>query len=241
MPKYKIALGMISNDNKVHWGMVASFMEMLNSDLNWSKHFEFTPIFQTGLYVPKLRNAVAAHFLHGTDCEFLWLLDYDNGFYPDALLRFMGDFKNPDIHIVSGKYFYKNTDNIMVAGFEDVSSQEGHYKWLPEGSFAEPLINLSQIKKGGVVGAGCLMVRRKVFEEIPFPWFQTPYRQYEDGGWSMTGEDTFFCERAEEYGFDIYLDQRIKSPHHKGHKCYPEVWRQHGLSSTINQRTEEAT
>jgi hypothetical protein len=62
------------------------------------------------------------------------------------------------------------------------------------------------------------MVRRKVFEEVPFPWFETPYRQYEDGGWSMIGEDAFFCIKAE-----------IKSPHHKGDKCYPEEWRQHTL------------
>lgn len=228
MPRYKIALGMITGDNKVHWGILTSFMEMLNSDLNWSKHFEFTPIFQTGLYVPKLRNTVAAHFLHGTECEFLWLLDYDNGFHPDALLHFMRDFKDPDIHIVSGKYFHKNTDNAMVAGISPPHALDTFFQWLPEGANSDPLINLSREmgSRGGCVGCGCLMIRRKVFETVPFPWFETPYEQYEDNKWSMIGEDAFFCIKAEKFGFDIYLDQRIKSPHYKGHKCYPKEWDQ---------------
>lgn len=227
MNRYKIAVGMITGDHKAHIGVLKSFMDF--SNMVMSRSYDFTPIFDRGLYLDKNRNNVGAMFMHETDCDFLWFLDSDNGFYPDALRYFMEDFSNPDIHLVSGKYFYKNDSGDMVAGVTNELCQDGFYNMLPEGAFSEPLINISQVGRGAMVGTGCLMLRREVLDKVPYPWFQTPWKQYEDGGWSLTGEDTFFCERVEEYGYSIYLDQRIRSPHYAGSKCYPKGWDQFQL------------
>lgn len=221
MSRYKIAVGMISGDHKAHWGLLASFMKMNNRD-----DFEFTPVFVRCLYLDKGRNDVVGTFKLGTDADFLWFLDSDNGFHPDAPSLFMEDFSDPDVQVVSGTYHYKNRDEKLVAGVTHHYMHDGFYNWLSTDSFMEDVINLSQIGRGSMVGTGCLMIRRGVFDVLPYPWFQTPWKQYEDGGWSLTGEDTFFSELIEEYGFDIYLDQRIKSPHYAGDSCYPDRWDQ---------------
>lgn len=226
MSKYKIAVGMITGDYKTHLGLLTSFIEFSNTQE--SNAYEFTPIFHRGLYLDQVRNSVAGEFVLRTDCDFLWFLDSDNGFKTDALRFFMEDFSRPDVHIVAGKYYFKNRDNVMVAGFTHDSCQPGFYKWFPEGSFSQDLINISQMGTA-MVGTGCMMIRRDVFEQTSFPWFQTPWRQYDGNAWSMTGEDTYFCEEVQKAGFDIYLDQRIESPHYAGAKCYPEEWDQFNL------------
>ena len=230
MQKHKIALGMISNDHKVHWGIVASLLQMLSRG---EAKYEFTPVFQKGLYLDKLRNGVAGEFMLSTDCKYLLFVDYDNGFHPDTLDLFMEDMEKPGVHIVSGKYFFKNKDMMMVAGFRHESCQEGFYKFIPEGGISGDLVNISKMGlTGAMVGCGCLMISRYALENISYPWFQTPWESYytphNDSrvGWSMTGEDAFFCRLAEKHGFDIYLDQRIRSPHYKGEKCYPKEWDQ---------------
>jgi GT2 family glycosyltransferase len=221
MPTHKIAVGMITGDHKAHLGVLTSFMQMNRKD-----DFDFTLVHERGLYLDKSRNVVAAWFEMKTDCDYLWFLDSDNGFDPDAPTQFMETFEDPEVNIVSGAYHYKTGARDLVAGVSNELCLDGFYSMLPEGAFLDHLINLSRVGKGAMVGTGCLMMRRRVFEEVPYPWFQTPWRQYEDGGWALTGEDTFFCERVQEYGFDIHLDQRIKSPHYAGAKCYPDEWDQ---------------
>lgn len=53
------------------------------------------------------------------------------------------------------------------------------------------------------VGFGCMLIRREVFEEIPFPWFETMYR---GEGEHYMSEDEFFCLRARAHGFRIMID-----------------------------------
>jgi len=223
MNTYKIAVGLITVDYKVHWCQVASFLKMLPK--NYS-NYEFEPIFEQGIYLDELRNRVAMKFLN-TDADYLLFLDYDNGLHEDALEYFMEDLSNPDIHIVSGAYKFKNERADYVAGFSQPEHPRGTYLWVGDNFFSKPLINLTKVGGGsaGIVGAGCLMIRRSVFTTVKYPWFMTSWG-IANKGVMFWGEDTGFCRNAEEAGIDIYLDQRIRSPHMAGDRCYPEEWRQ---------------
>lgn len=53
------------------------------------------------------------------------------------------------------------------------------------------------------VGAGCLMVHRRVFEALDAPWFK----------FEGSGEDLYFCRKATDAGFKIALDTSL----HLGH------------------------
>jgi len=228
MSKYKIAVGFIAGNHSVHFGTLASFVELANQDMS---DFELTPIFQNSIYVDRNRTMVAAEFLTEHDSDYLLFLDTDNGITRDGLLYFMEDFEDPNVNIVTGKYLFKDgKEGRYVCGYQPPEATLYNYVTLPEESFTEDVINLSQMVGTAVVGCGCLMIRRKVFEEVPYPWFNTPWVQGpgNDGGIGhlWVGEDVFFSFHAQEHGFDIHLDQRIKSPHYRGSKCYPPEWDQ---------------
>lgn len=64
----------------------------------------------------------------------------------------------------------------------------------------------SPLKSVVWVGAGCLLVRRSVFEKLPYPWWE----QANPG----EGEDILFCRRLREIGIPVHCDLAL---------CIPQV------------------
>lgn len=54
------------------------------------------------------------------------------------------------------------------------------------------------------VGFGCILIRLSVFDAMPRPWFHAPY----DGD-QQQGEDLFFCQRARQAGFTVWVDHDL--------------------------------
>lgn len=54
------------------------------------------------------------------------------------------------------------------------------------------------------VGMACTLIKRKVFETVPQPWF-FPHK--------ILGEDLSFCVRARQAGFKIYCDTELICGH----------------------------
>jgi hypothetical protein len=55
--------------------------------------------------------------------------------------------------------------------------------------------------------AGCLMVKMSVFDKMVKPYFRTPaFEAIGDQQDHTQGEDYYFCERARELGYSIWLD-----------------------------------
>jgi len=215
----KIAVGMLSVNSLVHWGVVASWINQLNYHAG-GHDLELVPIFKRGIYLDKLRNLVAIDFL-ASDCEYLFFNDYDNGFNVEALDYFIGDIDS-DRKIVSGAYFYRDQP-YYVAGFGSPFHDEGVYRKISPGDFSEDIVNLTKaMGTSGMAGFGCMMIHRSVFENMEFPWFETYWHKTLK---HHVSEDTVFCQKAEKAGFDIYLDQRIQSPHMSGEACYPPEWK----------------
>jgi len=238
MPKYKIAIGLTSGpDLKVHSvGLISAFQAMSGRD--WSD-FQFEIVYGHGIYISLNRNLVVINFLR-TDCDYLLFIDSDNGFFPEAFDQLMEVMEDEEVKIVSGAYYVKDPNKrSLVAGQKAEITDIFKCEFYPEEAFAqEGLKNITRdySSDGGLVGAGFLLVRREVFEAMKYPYFEamthhktvdsgtTPsgYREIE----YFMGEDNYFCLKAQEHGFDIYLDTRIKSPHMVGNMCFPPKWRQ---------------
>ena len=59
------------------------------------------------------------------------------------------------------------------------------------------------------VGGGCLLVKKDVFENTPYPWFHYPVKEISTNNIShrkMVFEDVRFCMNVKESGYRIYMD-----------------------------------
>jgi hypothetical protein len=62
------------------------------------------------------------------------------------------------------------------------------------------------------VGTAAILISRRVFEKMTFPWFRFLYR--EDRSILLT-EDHYFCWKAEKDGFEIWADTSLMCSHYK--------------------------
>lgn len=169
------------------------------------------------------RNMAVKHFLDTTDAEWLFFVDTDMGFKPDALeqLWFAAD---RDLRpIVGGLCFMMK----QMGG-----DGQGGYRVLPvptlfmlaknpdqgvgfANRFIYPPETLVQVAG---TGAAFLLIHRSVLTQIQDKhgdrWFD--FVHYGDG--AQVSEDLSFCWRAAEVGAPVFVHTGVKITHHK------EVW-----------------
>jgi GT2 family glycosyltransferase len=108
--------------------------------------------------------------------------------------------------ICSGVYFQWDKDKLIPLVYKKSKNDfNEEYKTFNETS------NEELVEVDGV-GAGCLLIHRKVFEAIEKPYFLFEYNK--DGIISL-GEDFYFCNKAQEVGFKIWIDRRMVCSHFK--------------------------
>jgi hypothetical protein len=62
------------------------------------------------------------------------------------------------------------------------------------------------LQEVGSVGMGVMMIKAGVFKALSEPWYETPWRHDKRG---YIGEDVFFCRKAREAGFKIWIDHDV--------------------------------
>jgi hypothetical protein len=146
-----------------------------------------------------------------------FFMDDDMTFPEDALLRLL----EHDVPIVSG-YYTKRFWPFWPVPMRRVG---------PEGytSLTKYCRGLQEVD---VVGGGCLLIKREVFEAIAYPWFE--YVDPENRSKQMT-EDVPFCEKAQKAGFPILLDFDVQCGHlittAIGHQHWEKNLKQFGVDT----------
>jgi GT2 family glycosyltransferase len=139
-----------------------------------------------------------------TDHEWMFFLDDDVIPPPDTINRLLA--YNADI--VGGLYYRRQMPPAPVM-MRDVEGEGG--QWItdyPPGSLVE----------ADLIGSGCMLVKRKVLEIMPPPWFEwkcDPYRWPDLKPYERCSEDYDFCRKARALGFKLYVDTSIQC-HHAG-------------------------
>ena len=99
--------------------------------------------------------------------------------------------------------------------------------WLEEDDFRknggvmnhETVESISKRRKPFTVdytGFGWVLIKKGVFENLPYPWFAPKMQVFESGAvQDMCGEDVSFCLDAIETGDEIWCDPRIRVGHEK--------------------------
>lgn len=70
------------------------------------------------------------------------------------------------------------------------------------------------IRQVDVVGAGCLLIKRGVFDKVKFPWFRWP-EGVSDGEHVVKSDDLDFCERCIAAGIGVWANGDIRCGHVK--------------------------
>lgn len=153
--------------------------------------------FVKGYDCPTARNNIAQMAVDG-DYDYVLMVDSDV-IVPQNALECLLD---PPGNIVLGCCPRKNSTDGRIEiyrpgtfSFTDYFT----YNSLPESDRVTV--------KGG--GFACALVNVSVFKLLPFPWFK--YVTYEDG--SSLSEDLYFCIQANEAGFEVEADTRVRCGH----------------------------
>lgn len=150
------------------------------------------------------RNSIVEGQMQDKDWGFthIFFLDNDVVPAPDAIWRLFSH----DKPIVAGIYPMRMDDegNIDVWSFK----HKGNW-WQRE----VPLPN--RLIKADAVGGSTVLIKREVFEKMGWPWYKMIFKPMDAHGMTMdTGEDVFFCKKAIEAGYDIWVDPSVACHHY---------------------------
>lgn len=177
----------------IYWRVVAALLEMerpLESDLM---------VFQ-GALVDRARNYLVDQMLnHPLNPTHIFFLDADIVPASDTLVQLL----RHRLPIVSGLYRKRLPPHEPVAFVKTHPLKKGG-----RGDLRPISTKGSRLKQADVVGGGCLLVRREVFEKVKGPWFTSEWRS--EGHLS---EDFSFCEKAKKAGYKIVVDTAVKPSH----------------------------
>jgi len=138
----------------------------------------------------------------------MWI-DRDISFKPEQFQTLLD--LNQDI--VSG--VYKMLDNIhyaVVEKWDEVYFEKhGTFKFLTDDDMKKNDYTLIDVD---YTGLGFMLVKRGVFESLPYPWFRPIF--YKIGNCvDFCSEDVGFCRSIKEKGYKIYIDPRVRVGHLK--------------------------
>lgn len=144
-----------------------------------------------GIPVDFNRNLCVKKFLH-TDHDWLFFLDSD--MIPPSNVLDLTRYHRPIISAVS--WGWKN-NGPMIMAFDETDTT---------GVYTPVCVN--GLQRVDAVGTGCLFIHRSVLETIEPPYFLF---EKDEEGLMKLGEDFYFCRKASDAGYSIYV--------HGGYRC----------------------
>ena len=124
--------------------------------------------------------------------EYIFFLDSDILAPKNAIVKLL----EHNVDIVSGLYFGRSYPYNPII-YKKIDNEPSY---VPVLDYKDGLVEVDG------VGLGCCLIKRKVFESISEPWFDLP-------ALTEVTEDFYFCNKAKEAGFRIYVDTTIKCGH----------------------------
>jgi hypothetical protein len=137
-----------------------------------------------GIYIANLRQS-AVSIAQQTGASHLLFIDADMRFPEDTLDRLLAADKD----IVAANCVMRTMPEWWVArkAGQVVSS-----------------VGRSGLEQVDSVGCGVMLIRLAVFDDLPRPWFSTPWN-----GQDHDGEDLYFCRLARAHGFAVWIDHDL--------------------------------
>lgn len=164
------------------------------------------------------RNRIAQRTID-TGADYVLMVDNDITLPRDVLLNLLDDPKD----VCLGYYAHRDTDNIYRG--RTCVCKTGWFSYPLESEYTA--VELKELRENGQYkivihggGMGCALIRREVFERIPYPWYD--WVNYDDANRMMLSEDLYFCEQCRMADIPIYTDTRAGCGHLFRHVQWPE-------------------
>jgi hypothetical protein len=135
------------------------------------------------------RNMLVEDFLK-TDCTHMLFVDWDAIFPADSIQRLLKAGKD----IIGVNAAKHETGHPVVT--HDIKGEGINYVYY-------------KMQRVSAIGMHLTLIKRKVFETMPWPWFQK-YIIHEQR--KIAGEDFTFCKNADQnYGFEVWVHNWLSS------------------------------
>jgi GT2 family glycosyltransferase len=141
---------------------------------------------KTGSVIADLRNALVKEALKSDSTTHILFVDDDQIFPADTLERLI----ERDLDIVGANIVRKEPN-------PRTNSRE-----IGSNGVCWTLPNDTGVKEVDYVGTGLILIKRRVFEAMEYPWY---FYDVAKG----SGEDVAFCHKAREHGFKTYIDHDL--------------------------------
>jgi len=159
----------------------------------------------TGYNAAHNRNQI----IEGMEGDWVWFLDDDHGWEPDALLRLLDS--NVDAVVPLYCRRYAPFEPVIYKSFDPSKYNVSElYSW-PE------ISNMRGCEPIAASGAGGLLVRRHVLEKMESPHFRVGHGNGPE--WHILTdsdgmhEDTGFCWRLKKSGFELFVNVDVQIGH----------------------------
>lgn len=194
-----------------HWGSVSlEWVESTYGPLRFVPVREFVKSNKLArgiLNIDTERNMLVKHALEDPTVTHMFFLDTDCIFQspkdPNQAVRML---LNCNTDIVSGLYRAKKA--------------KGDYPWAmwmrnPQG---EGYVAINEWTGNfitvNVIGFGAVLIKREVFEKVPYPWFEWKEK--------APSEDFFACEKFRKYGYEVKVFTSVTLAHAGTMKVLPD-------------------
>lgn len=144
-----------------------------------------------GYSIDQIRNLIASWSVNN-NYDYLFSVDHDIKFDTDTLKKLLSHDKD----IVTGIYRQRLEREILE--IYDFSYNNISYN------------DLSDFQKVGACGFGCVLVKTSVFSKMGYPQFLYQHALDHKDTFS---EDLYFCRKARECGFDLWVDSTVICDH----------------------------
>lgn len=145
--------------------------------------------------------------------DWLLQLDSDHDFEPDLLIRMLYLFETQHLDVLVGFYSYKEAPYNPVL-FQHVETPEGgEFRGIVDWGDDQPGRRKEDIRLLPInaAGAGCLLVRRSVFDRITTETGKMPFSQPE--GYRNNYDDFNFFEHCRRLGIQCWCAPQIEAQH----------------------------
>lgn len=150
------------------------------------------------MYTHEAENRVVKDILD-TPCTHIFFTENDM-VLPDETIPWLLDVNQP---IVTGVYYLRQGYG-QPCLYRKVSQFKG------QGAYGQSPVRMypqdKPFRLNGCVGVGCLLVQKRVFETVPYPWFDLQAGHGQQG----YGSDMFFFKKVRDCKIDVWVQPTVQ-------------------------------